>query len=158
MLWQDQFQQFIYSEFNVGDVVKLEYRIIANFIHSKYNLPHIFCDAIFKDYFSVYETRLDAHQYEAIMEPLYRTESSLLAERISIFKIFDGNKDGYVSIDELTVQFTLFKDRTNIYFPHGSIYTVTYIIKNFDLNEDNKLSFLDFNHCLTEVARDLHGE
>lgn len=92
------------------------------------------------------------------MEQLYNIESSVLAQRLSIFETFDENHDGFISMDELTIQFTLFKARTNKYFPSDSIYTVKYIIHTFDLNRDNKLSFLDFNHCLTEVAKDINDK
>lgn len=130
---------------------------MADFINSKYNLSHAICQAIFDDYFSIYDTRLDAHQYEAIMEQLYNTETPDLKKHLSIFNKFDENHDGYISIDELTVQFTLYKERTNLYFPAGSDYTVNYIIEHFDLNKDRKLSFLDFNHCLSEVTKDING-
>lgn len=130
---------------------------MANFLNAKFNLPHIVSEAIFSDYNSLYKRRLDAHQYETIMEQLRKIEGPLLADRLSLFVDYDQNKDGFVSIDELTVQFTLFRKKARKYFPPGSIYTAKYIVKTFDLNRDNKLSFLDFNHCLAEIASEFSG-
>lgn len=91
------------------------------------------------------------------MEPLYNIKGPVLAERLSLFINYDGNNDGFVSKDELIVQFTVFKERARRYFPRGSIYTVQYIMDTFDMNNDNQLSFLDFNNCLTAVNSNNSG-
>lgn len=153
----DRFYRDIYSVFGPNDVVMINDDTLANFIHLMFNLPHILCHAIFYDYHTLHKCELDAYQYESIMKPLYKVKGSVLDQRISLFNDFDQNHDGYICIDELTVQFTLYKKKIRKYFPLGTRYTVKNIINTFDLNKDNKLSFLDFNHCLNDVAMNNFG-
>lgn len=86
-LWRKAFNSFIYSEFGPNDD-NLEPRELANFINLKFNLPHNLCHAI--------SCKLDARQYEVIMEQLFYVKNSVLAQCLLTFQDFDVNHDGYI--------------------------------------------------------------
>lgn len=118
-------------------------------------MPHDLCDAIFKDYFSLYKKELDAKQYERIMIQLYTVGKSILIQRIKAFQSYDQDHDSYVSETELIKRFRFMKNETKRYFTPGNMLPIKDIMIKFDKNNDKKLNFLDFNQYVSKSATNI---
>lgn len=152
---KEKFYRFIYSEFSDTDIVDLKKDNLANFIYSKFNLPHDLCEAIFKDYFSIYKKELDARQYENIMIQLYLIGNSILTQRIKAFQSCDQDHDSYVSEKELNERIRFMKNESKRHFTPGDMLPINDIMKRFDKNKDKKLNFLEFNQYVSKTSTNI---
>lgn len=136
---------------------KLDFDYLITFLMLNYNLPHHIGLSILYDFSDNNGNhKLNQSQYEDMIRSLDDIDKEIFVLRIKLFEECDLDTNGYIGETELLKLYEHFNIDPKSTHDLLGLYTINYCMRNFDMNNDGYLNFIDFNSYIRETSLNVY--